>query len=424
MDSPSPAGGTRLRRVLFGLAAISIALVAAVFLGPLASGALFLLMPADGPATPSPSTSVAPLHKGYTDLATGLYVREDDDVIVDGTPDLALRRTYLSGDRFSRAFGVGTTHTAERYLIGDGDRFQWAELILTDGGRVRFERISFGTSFLNAMFEHRATPSEWQKARLGWTGTDWALRRRDGYLLRFMACRPGEVRSCSIMQERNEAGQVIWYRRTRSGQLARIEASSERWIGFEYDGRHRITRVHGSNGQDVRYAYDDRGRLVTARAGDGTERRYGYSDRDEMITISDPRRSIENTFDANGRCVRQINRFPDQAEPYIYDFKYVTEGDRVVQVESRESNGTSSLYTFNKDRYTTGETESANGFTVAFTYERDSVTNMVTALTLTCPDRRGQPLRHSSLVRPGEEGRVKEDLVRTHCSWAGGRGPA
>ena len=94
-----------------------------MFLGPLTSGALFLLMPGDEPATPDASPTDTPLHKGYTDLATGLYVREDDDVIVDGAPRLALRRTYLSGDRYSRAFGVGTTHAGERYLIGDGDRF-------------------------------------------------------------------------------------------------------------------------------------------------------------------------------------------------------------------------------------------------------------------------------------------------------------
>lgn len=52
-------------------------------------------------------------------------------------------------------------------------------------------------------------------------------------------------------------------------------------------------------------------------------------------------------------------------------------------------------------------------------YERDSHTNSVTALTLTCPDRRGIPLSHSSLVRqPGGEDRITVDLVQTHCSAA------
>jgi YD repeat-containing protein len=412
-----------LRRLLRGLAVVSVALAAAVFLGPLTSGALFLLMPVGGArAGVGSPLSDTPLHKGYIDLATGLYVREDEDLIVGGTPALALRRTYLSGDRVSRQFGAGTTHAGELYLIGDSGRFQWAELILADGGRVRFDRISFGTLFLNAMFEHRGTPSEWQQARLGWTGTDWALRRRDGSLARFMSCDPGSAQSCSITQERGRSGHVTRYRRNASGRLMRIEASQDRWIAFDYDGRNRIARAHDSTGQEVRYEYDERGRLGTVKAADGTERRYTYSHRDEMVGISEPRSSIENRFDDNGRCIRQVNRFPDEIEPYIFDFAYVTEGDHVIQAESRQSGGLSSVYTFNKDRYMMTETWSrADGVTASFTYERDSATNLVTALTVTCPDRRGQPLRHSSLVRAGEDERIKQDLVQTHCSWSGRR---
>ncbi len=51
-----------------------------------------------------------------------------------------------------------------------------------------------------------------------------------------------------------------------------------------------------------------------------------------------------------------------------------------------------------------------------FTYERDPATNAVTSLTLTCPDRTGRPLRHSSLVRNNNEDWIKWDLMQTRCS--------
>jgi hypothetical protein len=133
----------------------------------------------------------------------------------------------------------------------------------------------------------------------------------------------------------------------------------------------------------------------------------------------EPGTAIENSYDENGRCVRQVKRYPD-AEPYIFDFTYRTDGPRVIQAESRRSDGTWARYTFDENGYTTSETWGRIGSAPAtFTYERDSATNQVSALTLMCPDRTGRPLRRSSLVKPGREERLKWDLVRTYCAWTG-----
>ena len=255
MAPHAPTKHSRLRKILLLALAVCIALLTAVFGGPAASGALLLLLPSgqtqidhDLPAT------YAALHKGYVDLATGLYIREDEDLVVGGTPALILRRTYLSGDHFSRQFGVGTTHSGERYLIGDGARFQWAELILATGTRVRFRRTSPGTSFLNAMFAHQSSPSEWMDAQMGWTGGGWALRRADGELLRFQACSPGSAGICSLLSERDPDGHTIRYTRNSSGRLTSM-AAADRWIAFEYDNRSRIIRASDSGGREVGYGY-------------------------------------------------------------------------------------------------------------------------------------------------------------------------
>jgi YD repeat-containing protein len=412
-----------LRKLLLATLACVIVLTAALFAGPVASGALLLLLPSPGPKTSHDLPDSYPaLHQGHVDLSMGFYVRENEDLVVRGTPPLILRRVYVSGWRYSKQFGIGAMHDGERYIAGDGTRFQWAELIRPGEPRIRFERTSFGTSFLNAMYEHRASAGEWQGARLGWTGMNWAMRKRDGSVMLFQACgRNVRDRDCSIIWERDADGHVIHYRRNNEGRLVRIEAEDTRGIAFDYDDQDRIVRAYDSAQHEIRYEYDARGRLSGVSASDGRVHRYTYTDRDEIATMIEPGTDIENTYDADGRCVRQVNRFQDR-EPYIFDITYVTKGNAVVQTDSRRSDGTWVRYTFNERSYTTSEawgsteTESA-----VFTYERDPSTNSVTALTLTCPDRRGIPLRHGSLVRPGREEWIKRDLMQTHCSWTRAR---
>ena len=402
---------TRLRRVAVGLC---LAILLLIFGGPVASGAVFLLLPTPETNDPAPVDAHEPLHRGGVDLPTGLYIRRNDDLVVDGAPALVLRRTYRSGDRIARHLGIGTTHDAESYLTGDGKTFQWITLIMPGGVHVRFERTSPGTSFFGAMFEHRTTPGEWRGARLGWTGMHWALRRRDGSLMLFQGCAGGGT--CSIVRARDQWGRITQYRRDRAGRLVRMEGSDHRWIAFDYDARDRVSRAYASNNTEVRYTYDERGRLQTVVSSDGTLRRYTYTDFDEMATMLEPGTDIENAY-ADGRCVRQINRYPD-AEPFTFRFSYRVQNGAVVQTDSDRSNGSWVRYTWSPAMYATSETWGCNELAPAvFTYERDLRTNAVTALTVTCPDRTGRPLRHSSFVRAGFEDDVKLDVLRTHCSW-------
>ena len=91
----------------------------------------------------------------------------------------------------------------------------------------------------------------------------------------------------------------------------------------------------------------------------------------------------------------------------------------MIQTESRRSDGTWTVYSFGKSGFTTSETWGMTGREpVSFIYGRDPVTNAVASLSLTCADRRGRQSRHSSLVQPDREEWIKQDLVRTYCSWA------
>jgi YD repeat-containing protein len=405
-----------LRKLFIATVVAMTLLVGAWFAGPLSSGALLLLLPTAVSAVEHDLPSdYQPLHKGSASLATGLYSRQNEDLVVRGTPALILKRTYLSGYDRALPFGIGTTHSGEIWIHGDGERFQWAELILDSGARVRFQRTSPGTTFANAMYEHRGGQVGWEGARLGWTGAEWALRRTDGALLIFHPCGgPGQV--CSVLRTRDEHGHTTYYRRDPNGRLAAIE-SGDRWITLQYDARDRITQARGSNGVAVRYEYDDGGRLRQVTSSDGSIRRYGYNDRNELTAIEEPGTSIENEFE-NGRCVRQINRFANGRAPYVFDFVYEVNGTRVVRTESRESDGTWVRYGWNDAGAAVSESRGRDSQEwVNITYERDASSNAVTALTLTCPDRRGQPLQHRSVVAAGNDDPIKRNILQTHCFW-------
>jgi uncharacterized protein DUF6531 len=125
------AFASTLRRLLIILLACCIVGFAVVLGGPVSSGAILLLLPGTVKSVEHPlQGSYEALHHGHVNLNTGLYVREDEDLIVRGTPALTLRRVYVSNYHASKQFGVGATHNGEVYLIGDGVRFQHASLIL------------------------------------------------------------------------------------------------------------------------------------------------------------------------------------------------------------------------------------------------------------------------------------------------------
>src|SRR5215216_5144507 len=92
-------------------------------------------------------------------LSTGLYVRTDDDLSVDDG-SIALTRTYRTRDDRQRPFGIGVSHSYNLYLVGDGQTFQWADLVLEDGGRIHFRRTAPGHTLTNAVYEHRESPTE------------------------------------------------------------------------------------------------------------------------------------------------------------------------------------------------------------------------------------------------------------------------
>lgn len=349
------------------------------------------------------------LSKGRIDLATGLYVHVSEDLVLPGSPRLALQRTYLSGYRSSREFGIGTTHSGEDYLVG-GVNFDWVSLMLARGTRIQFKRETPGTSLVNARFLHDATAGEWHRAELTASATSWTLKKRDGTQLVFASCEPGAM--CSILQTTDPQGRAVNYRRDDDGRLLKIQAGN-RWIALDYDDAGRVTRAHDSQKRSLRYEYDRRGRLERVIGKDSVQR-YGYNGEDELESIEEPGMVIMNTF-RNGRCVRQSTRLPLRP-PTVLEVSYEMDGHAVRRTRATESNGTWREYSWDDRKIAMSETVGGPGVVpVLVAYERDALSRAIVALTVSCKDRQGRPVRESTTVKRGEEDLLKAALVRKYC---------
>jgi YD repeat-containing protein len=403
-------GKSVIRALVIGVG-LQTLVAALMWGGPLSSGALFLLLPNRAPAADSSELpeSYTPLHKGYVDLSSGLYVREDEDIVLSGSPSFVWRRAYLSRDRGARHMGIGTTHNAEWYLMGHVRDLQHVQLVQEDGARITFDRTSRGWSYANAMFVHTESATDFYGARLGWVGQRWALRFRNGALAMFKSCDTPD-NPCSLISVRDPQNRIVRLIRDDGGVLRAIEAGTER-LTFDYDDRKRVVRVaRGSD--EVTYSYDDRGRLVRATAG-AVIRSFQYGPRDEMIAIEEPSRIVENTYDSELRVIRQVVRRAGHPDD-VLSFAYTIHDGKIAETTVTQYDGSRTTYRWNDKRRHDLEIHEGDGQSVMVQYARpDGV--FTQSLTVSCT-RDGRAVSETVEVWPGEESRVKNEVIERICS--------
>jgi YD repeat-containing protein len=363
-------------------------------------------------AEPAAPASYRPLHQGHIDLSTGLYFREDDDLVLNTAMPVVLRRTYDSGDGFPRQFGINTTHPGEWWLHGGSDpRVPWAELILADGGRIRFTRISPGFFRASAVLRHEGTPTEFAGALLSWSASTWNMKFRDGSLAVFHDCS-SRKEHCSLLERRDSKGHRIDYVRDATQTLLRIQSEGQS-ISFAYD-HDRIVRAFDTSGHVMTYAYDGNGRLIHAASDRGVVRSYTYDYRHELIAIREPGRIVRNWYDESGRVSRQEVRWDDDDDPYVATVRYVVADGAIVQTDFDEGNGVERSR-YNRSHYVVSEVFDAEGrIPMTFAYDRDERTNVVRGATLWC----GAPTGSFALSVPAaveHDTDAKWALMQKHC---------
>lgn len=335
--------------------------------------------PAQGPPPCNPSEAADPV-----DLATGLYVDRHTDLSISDVVPVALTRTYRTRDSRYRPFGVGATHPYEILIIGDTNPWTYAEIIMADGSRVRYNRISAGTGFADAVYEATEAPGECYKSRISWNSlrNGWDLRFRDGTIYRFPDAEFATSPSfAAIVGMTDRFGNSLTFTRSAvDGTLTRITSSNGRYIDFTYDGNSRITQARDNALRTVGYTYDAVGRLWKVTDPDLGVTEFAYDGADRLRTIKDPAGAIAltNEYDLSGRVIRQ-----KQADGSVFQFAYtIGAGGAITQTDVTDPRGFVRRVTFDAKGYWLTDTRAVGKpEQQTVTVQRNASTHMITSYT-------------------------------------------
>ena len=346
------------------------------------------LAPPEGPKPCNPASECG----DPVDTATGLFVYTRTDFIIPDTLPINFTRTYRQQDSVARPFGIGASHSYEMFLVGATWPYTFVDLILPDGGRVHYDRVSPGTSFSDAIYEHTGSPSDFYKSRIRWVG-GWELKLTDGTTYNFPDGENQVVpQKAALIGVRDRNGNSLTLTRNTDGDLTRITTPNGRWLEFTYDTSHRITKAKDNIGREIVYAYTS-GRLSQVTELNLGTTKYTYDTSNRMLTVEDPRGIVyvTNQYDTSGRVIKQTMADDTPANPNdnpTHQYSYLTDGSgKIIQSDYTDPRGFVRRTTFNSSGYVATATYALGTAEQAtITYERQAVTNMLASVT----DARGR----------------------------------
>jgi RHS repeat-associated protein len=318
------------------------------------------------------------------DPQTGLFANHVTDLHLPGPMPITLTRAYRQGDTSSRAFGLATNFTYGMFLwSAQQQQYQQADLIMPDGARVHYVRISPGITWTDAVFESTSVPGPFYKSKIVWNGNGWDLTLKDGTVFVF-----GE--NAPLQAIRDRYGNQITITRTngQSGNITTVSSTGGRWITFTYDSGNRITQAQDNMGRTVAYSYDSNGRLTQVTDANGGITTYGWgpcptpgaASCNQMTTITDPRNVLvlTNTYDGNGKVATQTLGDGQST----YSFAYTPSSGEITQADVTDPRGKIHRMTFNADGYMTGETRAlGTADQQSITYDRQAGTGLLNGVT-------------------------------------------
>lgn len=258
----------------------------------------------------------------------GDLITRTTDLFLPGLVALSATRCYRSWDSFSRTFGQNTAFSWDLFPVGSRQPYTYIEIIPCDGNRLRFERISKGTGYADAVYEHRTTNTAFLGSRISWNGNGWDLKLRDGSLYLFPESYYAK-RSIdgALIEFRDAKGLAVKMERRDRRNLKKISTSDGRSITLEHDTADRIITAEDHQKRKVTYLYDHGGRLVEVQGLKSTTR-YVYGETDLLAVEENGRRVAEFDYD-RGRVSRVT--LPGRGT-YRFRYEYEpAEKDRVIR---------------------------------------------------------------------------------------------
>ena len=151
-----------------------------------------------GPGCPGCSLD-SPAVGDPVDATSGLFLYDHTDLELKDVMPIELSRSYRELDEQNRAFGIGMALGYDLTIIVDErtsavaydgnsytvPNYAYADLILPNGRRVYYARVSPGNYFEGAQFQNTNFPGEYFGSTLTASGSGWVLqaqrRHQDGF---------------------------------------------------------------------------------------------------------------------------------------------------------------------------------------------------------------------------------------------------
>ncbi|HEV2387693.1 MAG TPA: RHS repeat-associated core domain-containing protein [Candidatus Acidoferrales bacterium] len=260
-----------------------------------------------GGCVPSPTN---PCTGEPVNLGTGLFDYQKTDLYEPDVIPIVLTRMYRQNDAASRAFGVGTNHPYDIFLVGDSFPYTYLDLVMADGSRVHFTRTSTDTTYTDAVYVANSDPGPFFGATIVWNGntSQWNLTRRDGTVYVFPdSYQKTRGQQGAVLSITDRNGNTLTITRDSNSNATQITSPNGRWIALTYDSNYRITQASDELGRTVLYSYDSGGRLTQVTDANGGIWKYTYDAYNNMTSITDPRTItyLTNKYDSSNRVIEQ-----------------------------------------------------------------------------------------------------------------------
>jgi YD repeat-containing protein len=271
-----------------------------------------------------PTEQSGPVDRFEADLRYGAFILRQSDLYLSDVFEVPLTRTYNSLDHVHpnpvHAFGKNTNHPYDIPPLGTRFPYTYQIIELEDGNFVYFPRVSKGTGYADAIFQHTETSTSFYKAVTAWNGNGWTTWRTDGLTILF----PESYNAKSAAQGapvgmRDAHGNMLRLMRDAKRNLQEILTPHNRWIKFNYDGQSRIVHAEDDQGHSATYRYDSSGKLTDAVLSSGHARHYSY-DGVLMTAVADENgRVLLRNFYRSSYLVRQ-----DFGAGRIFTYRYTS----------------------------------------------------------------------------------------------------
>lgn len=231
----------------------------------------------------TPTTHSGAVDRFEVDLRYGTFVLRQTDLRMNDVFDVPLTRSYTSDDWLPKnemhAFGRNSNHPYDVAPLGTRFPYTYMMLALEDGDFLYFDRISRGTGYADAVYQHTETSTRFYKSTISWNGNGWTLRLVGGGKVLF----PESYNATNLAQGaateiRDPRGNRLELRRDKQRNLQEILTPHGHWIRFAYDRQSRVVQATDNRGNSVRYEYSagPDGVLLSVLNSFGSERHYQY----------------------------------------------------------------------------------------------------------------------------------------------------